>query len=300
MNPSELVDHIRSGPAELVLDKPLRFRRRTRSNPCDFNEFLQALESSEMIQDVFCASHLKLDILEDEWVLLVKTIGRIRDIPKLKFSCRAGSSDFHPFQAVADAVNNARSLRNLAVELEGESFPGDSSGLTALANSLKELIALQGFTWFDFVSRLEAAPAELSLDLVLRALPACPHLRMVTILTNYASADAFRSLLQLTPATELRLILELDQWLAVTDGIRQGRCNAKQLYLALLVRQSSEATEAIKAVASAIRWDRNLKSLTLQMKNDFTDEAGVALAEALTVNKSLLKVALLNPLRHIQ
>jgi hypothetical protein len=49
MNPRELVDHIRSGPAELVLDKPLRFRRRTRSNPCDFNEFLQALHSSETI-----------------------------------------------------------------------------------------------------------------------------------------------------------------------------------------------------------------------------------------------------------
>jgi hypothetical protein len=31
MNSRELVDHFRSGPAELVLDDPLRFRRRTRS-----------------------------------------------------------------------------------------------------------------------------------------------------------------------------------------------------------------------------------------------------------------------------
>jgi hypothetical protein len=38
MNPRELVDHIRSGPTELVLREPLRFRRRTRSNPCDFND----------------------------------------------------------------------------------------------------------------------------------------------------------------------------------------------------------------------------------------------------------------------
>jgi hypothetical protein len=49
MNPRELVDHIRNGPAKLVLDEPLRFRRRTRSNPCDFNEFIQALQSSETI-----------------------------------------------------------------------------------------------------------------------------------------------------------------------------------------------------------------------------------------------------------
>jgi hypothetical protein len=45
MNPRELVDRIRSGPAELLLEEPLRFRRRTRSNSCDFNEFLQALQS---------------------------------------------------------------------------------------------------------------------------------------------------------------------------------------------------------------------------------------------------------------
>jgi hypothetical protein len=50
MNPRELVDHIRSGPAELTLDTPLpRFRRRTRSNPYDFNEFLEALQSNKMI-----------------------------------------------------------------------------------------------------------------------------------------------------------------------------------------------------------------------------------------------------------
>jgi hypothetical protein len=75
MSPRELVDHIYSGPAELVLDKPLRFRRRTRSNPCDFNEFLQALQSSETIRNFSCFSQLALGIIEDEWVLLVKALG---------------------------------------------------------------------------------------------------------------------------------------------------------------------------------------------------------------------------------
>jgi hypothetical protein len=59
MNPRKLVDHIHSGPAELVLEIRLRFRRRTRSNPCDFNEFLQALRSSETIRDVECGSQQK-------------------------------------------------------------------------------------------------------------------------------------------------------------------------------------------------------------------------------------------------
>jgi hypothetical protein len=86
MNPRELVDHIRSGPAKLVLNIPLRFRRRTRSNPCDFNEFLQALQSSETIRDVECESHRKLNISEDEWVLLLKTLGNIKDIQRLAFA----------------------------------------------------------------------------------------------------------------------------------------------------------------------------------------------------------------------
>jgi hypothetical protein len=77
MNPHELVDHIRSGPTEIVYEEPLRFRRLTHSKPCDFNEFLQALQSSETIRDVSCYSHRKLITSEDEWLLLVKTLGNI-------------------------------------------------------------------------------------------------------------------------------------------------------------------------------------------------------------------------------
>ena len=123
MNPRELVDHIHSGPTVLELDKPLRFRRRTRSNPCDFNEFLQALQSSETIRSATCYSHQTLHITEDEWVLLVNTLGSIKGIENLKLFCRAGSCDFDPFQAFADAVNNAQSLGKLRVGIyAAESF----------------------------------------------------------------------------------------------------------------------------------------------------------------------------------
>jgi hypothetical protein len=79
-------------------------------------------------------------------------------------------------------------------------------------------------------------------------------------------------------------------WLAVADGIRQGRCNVKHLCLDKIHISCSKDTEGVKAIASAIRLDRNLEHLTLIAMNDFTDEAdeaGVALAEALTVNKTL-------------
>jgi hypothetical protein len=290
MNKRELVDHIRSGPPELNLQKAFRFRRRTRSNPCDFNEFLQALRSSETIRDVTCWSQLQLGIAEDEWVLLVKTLGSIRDIQNLTLYCTPGSRDFHPFQAVADTVNKAQSLCQLVIYPYAASLPSDPFGMIALANALRGHTSLQAFGWFDW-NALGAAQG-LSLDPVLRALPACPHLWKVDIMTECASADAMKNLLQLQSATDLLLVLNKDHWLVVADKIRQGRCNVQRLNLSMVQATRSEATEAVKAVASAIRSDQNLNHLTLQMEAGFTDEAGVALAEALTVNKSLNDICL--------
>jgi hypothetical protein len=176
MNPRELVDHIHSGPAKLMIDKPLCFRRRTPSNPCDFNEFLQALQSSETIRDVTCFSQVQLGITEDQWVLLVTTIGHIKDIQFLEFFCQPGSRDFHPFQEVTDAVNNAHSLCRLKLKVDANSgsLTRDFSGLIALAKALGEHTALQEIIWCDFGSR--RTPRDLSLHPVLRVLPACPHL----------------------------------------------------------------------------------------------------------------------------
>jgi hypothetical protein len=299
MNPHELVGHIRSGLAlELDLREPLpRFRRRTRSSPCDFNEFIQALQHSETIQDIRCGSHRESGISEDEWILLVKTLGRIRDIHNLWLCCRAGSRDFRPFQAVAEALNGAQSLRELVIGLRceslgGEHFPSDSSGLIVLANALREHASLHEFTWFDCGSRREVAPWDFSLDLVLQALPTCPHLELVYIMTKCASADAVKNLIQWRTAAKLHLTLTPDHWLAVADGIRQSHCKIKRLYLSLIRTSSSQASEAVKAIASAIRLDRSLESLDLRMMNEFTDEAGMTLAEALTVNNTLRLITL--------
>jgi hypothetical protein len=286
MNPRELVDHIHSGPAKLRLDEPLRFRRRTRSNPCDFNEFLEALQSNETIRDVQCRSQLRLSITEDEWVLLVKTLGNIKDLERLEFFCTPGSRRFHPFQAVADAVNNAGSLCKLAVFQDCEILPRDSSGLIALANDLREHTTLEQFGWIDHCSRMEEAQST-AIDHVLWALPACPHLRKVVVMSKCASADARKNLLQLHSATELRLVLETEHWLAVADEIRQGRCNVQRLTLAMLQGERSETTEAVQALARAIQLDCTLQYLALEMMNTFTEEAGVALAEGLQVNKTL-------------
>jgi hypothetical protein len=270
MNPRELVDHIRSGPSELLLDFPLRFRRRTRSNPCDFNEFLQALQSSETIRTVRCRSHIDLSVTEDQWILLVKTIGNIKGIKVLKL-CTYGSRNFRPLQAVAEAINNAQSLSKLDVIVSLGIFPRDPSGQTAFVNALREHTSLQDFFWFDYCNhtQLEAAQNAL-LDPVLLTLPACPHLRKVIITTKCASADAIKNLLQMRPATDLT-----------------------ELHLFVSLR--SEATEAVKAIASAIQLDRNLEHIKLKMENGFTDEAGVALAEALTINNTLRTITLCLP-----
>jgi hypothetical protein len=198
MNPREIVDHIRSGPAKLVLDKPLRFRRRILSNPCDFNEFLQALRSNETIGTVECEPHTNLGITEDEWALLVTTLGSIKGIEDLTLCCKAGSRDFHPFQAIAEAVSNARSLRKLGIYLTFATFPIDLSGMIALANALREHTALKAFGWIDSCSRVQLEAFQSSaLDPVLWLLPTNPHLQTVSIRTKCASVDALKNLLQM-------------------------------------------------------------------------------------------------------
>jgi hypothetical protein len=296
MNTCELVDHIRSGPAELVLVEPLRFRRRTRSNPYNFNEFLQALQSSETIRTVECGPQLQLGISEHEWVLLTKTLGIIRDIQNLTLHCTFGSGDFHPFQAVADALNNAQSLCKLIVDHKGRSVPGDSSGLTALANALQEHTHLQIFGWIDLYSQQPEEAAQITaIDPVLWALPACPHLQKITIMTRYATVTrAMKNLLHIQSTTylHLRLVLSMSQGLVLADEIRRGRCNVRSLTLIMLPVTNSDGLKAVKAVASAIRLDCNLEHLTLEVEEGFTEEACVALAEALTVNKTLCKITL--------
>jgi hypothetical protein len=115
-------------------------------------------------------------------------------------------------------------------------------------------------------------------------------------MTKFASADAIRNLLQLPTDTDLRLSLPLDQWLAVADEIRLGRCLIKSLKLCKEPGANSNATQAVKAVASAIREDRHLESLELRLEDGFTDEAGVALAEALTINTTLRRLLLVDNL----
>jgi hypothetical protein len=97
----------------------------------------------------------------------------------------------------------------------------------------------------------------------------------------------------LQSATELYLMLEKENWLAVADEIRLGRCNIRLLELAMSRGTISDVTESGIAVASAIRLDQNLEHITLRNNNGFTDEAGVAFAEALTVNKNLRQVHML-------
>jgi hypothetical protein len=266
MNQRELVDHIRSGRAELVLDETLRFRRRTRSNPCDFNEFLEALRSVETIRNVECFSQLNLGITEDEWVLLVKTLGSIKGIQILSLRCQPGSSDFHPFQAVAEAVNSAHSLQQIGVYLDERAFPRDPSGLSALASALREHTGLKLFTWVDACSPLLEAAQSTAFDQLFRVLSVCPHFQLITIVTYFASADAIRNLLQPSTDTALTLGLTPDQWLAVADEIRLGRCFIKELFLMLPHRSSFNTTEAVKVLASAIREDRHLESLMLERK----------------------------------
>jgi hypothetical protein len=73
-------------------------------------------------------------------------------------------------------------------------------------------------------------------------------------------------------------------------------CPCRFVWISISCIFSGSSTTSSRTIevtlATAIRLDRNLEHLTVEIKCEFTDEAGVALAEALTVNKTLRMIAL--------
>jgi hypothetical protein len=74
-------------------------------------------------------------------------------------------------------------------------------------------------------------------------------------MTECASAEALRNLLHTPRLTSLSLKLNTEHWLAVANEIQHDRNKIRVLGLAMFEGTSSEATAAVKAIASAIRQD---------------------------------------------
>jgi hypothetical protein len=165
----------------------------------------------------------------------------------------------------------------------------------------KDLVSLFGprqreVELFVSARQQEALPQRDSTDCAPGTFPVTPTPIITCLRPNKQSPLPLKSP-SATDGPKCLLLLETEQWFAVADEVRQGRCHVKNLALGMVQSSSAEATEAIKALASAIRVDRNLEHLTLRMENGFSDEAGVALAEALTVNKTLRVVKVGDTLR---
>lgn len=135
--PQEVMDHIESGPENINFNYPLRFRRRTRSNPYSFDDFLQALRSSRTIRSVECHNHEGLGITESKWCRLVQTFSSIRGLTELVVAWQHGSLHFHPLQAIADAVDSAALLEGLGL-VKGNGLESmDPNDEAAMAQSLR-------------------------------------------------------------------------------------------------------------------------------------------------------------------
>jgi hypothetical protein len=309
MKPYELFDLIRlNNPNELELKHTLRFRRRSRSNPCSFDDLLQALQSNESIHTVRCQGKISLGITEEEWFLLVQTLGTILGLRQLSFLGQ-DVPNVPPVQAVADAVGSARLLRKLVIG-EGVILFGSRAGFVALCHNIGscclelEQVEWQGkfrSTWENRENR----DANNCLDPLLQALAVCPRLQRVRVWTdavNYVTPQAVRELLVRSPdgaagspspggAVLECLDLKTTEWEAVAEQIGQDSCRPiKTLQLSTLRCPGSGALSLARAVGQ----NRHLQSLTLRVGTGFTDAVGVALAQALQVNTTLRELVLMD------
>jgi hypothetical protein len=93
------------------------------------------------------------------------------------------------------------------------------------------------------------------------------------------------------------LILEggVDSWLVIADEIRNGFFRPETLVLVRTTASSAfETAEAIQVILGAIECNSSLRKLSLYSTTGFSDEMGVALAKALTVNTTMVWIDLQN------
>jgi hypothetical protein len=93
------------------------------------------------------------------------------------------------------------------------------------------------------------------------------------------------------------LILEggVDSWLVIADEIRNGFFRPETLVLVRTTASSAfETTEAIQVMIGAIECNSSLRKLSLYSTTGFSDEMGVTLAKALTVNTTMAQICLRN------
>jgi hypothetical protein len=301
MKPYELFDLIRlTNPNELELKHTLRFRRRSRSNPCSFDDLIQALRSNESIRTVRCQGNVSLGITQEEWFLFVQTLGTIPALRQLSFLGQ-DVPNVPPVQAVADAVGSARLLRAFQIG-EGVILFGSKTGFEALCHNIGsccsdlEQVEWQGKFRSTWEIR-EHRDTNNCLDPLFRALALCPRLRSVQIWTdavNYVTPGAVRELLVRAPAVLTYLDLKAtDCWEVVAEIIGQESCMIQTLKLSTLRCPGGGSAGAV-SLARAVGLNRHIQSLTLRVGTGFTDVLGVALAQALQVNTTLRELILVD------
>jgi hypothetical protein len=286
MQPQMLLDYIRGNPDELKLFETIRFRRRTRSNPCDFNDILQALKANSSIQTIICSRFFVSGISSAEWFRFVQTLGRIVSLEELYFVCNSQV----PALALADAISTSRSLRKLFFGHEN-TLVGDPADLEELVTASESFrhSTLEELVWMGGADRDESEQHVVSFDAWLQALIPCPHLRTAKIFSERVPENSLRDLIRCV--TNLHLLATLDEWLVVVDEIRNHNTGLQELVLSSHL-SSTDTDTAIVGLAQAVKHDQHLQRLRLEMCNGYTDKAGVALAEAVQINTTLRLVDL--------
>jgi hypothetical protein len=316
MQPQQLLDTIQGNPEELKLFETIRFRRRTRSNPVDLNTILQALRDCTTIQVVICSRHFMAGITQAEWFRFLQTMGSIPNLKELYFVCHS----VVPVMAICHAVSTSRSLRKLffghdnmltgnIAELRALATRSSSSGAprtdidtnpenTGNNDHYLQHSVLEELIWLGGANDAHAHDASnpqqepiVAFDALLQALIPCPKLRTAKIGTERIPEDTLRLLLRAPTFTSLHMLATMDEWLVVANELQQNTACLKELVLSSHFTKS-DTNKAIGALATAIQQDEHLVRLRLEMCNGYTDDAGVALAEAMRLNTVLRHVDL--------
>lgn len=283
MKAVDLVKKVQDNPQTLVLHDIVRFRRRTRENPVDFYDFVQALTASRSIQHVIMHGNLSFGFPESEWMETLQAIGRMQCLQKLSFMGDVPIA--LPLSIMTAVLHNARTLRSLSF-FDGVILVGEASAVPVFADAL-EKSQLESFT-LDGMLRLRDVLQvnDSRLEPIALGLSRCPTIKFARIVHHINSHLTYTAVRTLTSSRSLRE-LQLDHgaydWSKIAAALKGNGCTVTKL--SLMARTTTE--EGCRAISEALKVNVTLKRLSLSSRFGFTSPMCVALADGLRVNRTL-------------
>lgn len=246
----------------LRLDAIVRFRRRTRSNPVSFQDFLQSLRDTKGIRTVFCYPSMFLGIRQDEWHQIVCTFGQLENLSSLNFTFGYGGFIAISASALAETLERTSSIKKLVLS-EAVVMVGPVEALQRLARA----IAVSALTKFkcECLFRLSERNPNPRQVIAEQGVALCTTLECLSLRDHMRQLSEEQTASMVLRLTSLKLLsLYTCHWRGV------GRAMVRNTTIRELKMTDHDVDpESFASFLTSLQRNQSLRGLTLALRQGF-------------------------------